>query len=486
MASVFKRGGKKGKGKWIAAWFDHKGKRQTKSTRTTDKAAAERIARKYEADAALRRDGVIDATLDAISQESQRTIESHLADYENKLRAANRTEKHINSTANFVRQIAEHTGFIKAEDISADGVNQYARSLKDSGRAARTVQAHLNAIKAFTKWLSENHKLPRDPLASVKKPNVKTDRRRERRMLLPKEWHHLRTATAEGPERDGMSAVERSLLYRTAIQTGLRANELRSLTRGNLYLDGDQPYVTCKAGSTKNRKDARQYIQPELAAELKAHISTKSPKAPVFGLPHETYLGRMIRADLSAARNAWLKEAIRDPDKYAKRAQSDFLADTNHDGQVFDFHCLRHTCGAWLAMRGVHPKVVQTVMRHSAITLTMDTYGHLCPGQEADAVGQLRDMFSDPVQALRATGTDDIAAQSLNKSAAHAQRTESESGQADATGCDDAGEHPAQKESPKPLAIADLGDDVQIGAMSCDSSGGGTRTPDTRIMIPLL
>jgi integrase len=61
----------------------------------------------------------------------------------------------------------------------------------------------------------------------------------------------------------------------------------------------------------------------------------------------------------------------------------DFLSPTNHEGETLDFHCLRHTCGAWLAMTGVHPKVVQTVMRHSAITLTMDSYGHLFPGQEA-------------------------------------------------------------------------------------------------------
>jgi hypothetical protein len=33
-----------------------------------------------------------------------------------------------------------------------------------------------------------------------------------------------------------------------------------------------------------------------------------------------------------------------------------------------------------------HPKVVQTIMRHSQITLTMDTYGHLFPGQAAEAV----------------------------------------------------------------------------------------------------
>ena len=48
----------------------------------------------------------------------------------------------------------------------------------------------------------------------------------------------------------------------------------------------------------------------------------------------------------------------------------------------------------------------------------MDTYGHLFPGQEADAVGRMREMFTDPPQALRATGTDDVAADS-QKGAQH-------------------------------------------------------------------
>lgn len=47
-----------------------------------------------------------------------------------------------------------------------------------------------------------------------------------------------------------------------------------------------------------------------------------------------------------------------------------------------------------LASSGVHPEVVQTIMRHWTITLTMDTYGHLFPGQEADAVTQVEAMLS--------------------------------------------------------------------------------------------
>ncbi len=487
MASVFKRGGKNNRGgSYYVSWVDHTGQRQTRSAKTTDKATAERIGAKLEADAALRREGVIDPTLDAIGKESQRSIESHLADHESKLRVANRTEKHVASTTKFIRWIAEHAGFKIASDISADGVNRYVGKLRDEGRAARTIQAHLNAIKAFTKWLTEHHKLPRDPLSSVKKPNPKADRRRERRMLLPEEWRRLEMATEAGPERYGMTGGERLLLYGTAIQTGLRSNELRSLTRGRLYFDADPPYVTCKAGSTKNKKDARQYIQPELAADLKAHIATKAPKAPVFSLPHESNLARMLRDDLAEARKDWLKEAKADPQKYAQRQQSDFLADTNHEGEITDFHSLRHTCGAWLSMTGAHPKVVQTVMRHQSITLTMDTYGHLFPGQEADAVGRMRELLIAPPEALRATGTDNATADTPNGAQRQAQRAGRETRQSGARGCDDTTNTAAQKKTPKSLRVADLGDDMRPRAKDRESSGGGTRTPDTRIMIPLL
>ena len=89
---------------------------------------------------------------------------------------------------------------------------------------------------------------------------------------------------------------------------------------------------------------------------------------------------------------------------FCDRTQSDFLAIKNHEGEHLDFHSLRHTCGAWLAMAGAHPKAVQSVMRHSAITLTMDTYGHLFPGQDAATVAMFPTMVKP--SPLMVTGTE--------------------------------------------------------------------------------
>lgn len=85
MASVFKRGGRKAKGSYLATYQDSNGKWNTRSTRTTDHDAAVRIAQKWEADAALRRDGVIDPKMEKLGQQSRRTIKEHLEDFEAKL-----------------------------------------------------------------------------------------------------------------------------------------------------------------------------------------------------------------------------------------------------------------------------------------------------------------------------------------------------------------------------------------------------------------
>ena len=421
MATVFKRGGRKAKGgNYYYSYVDYRGRRRTRSAKTTDADAARRIANKKQADAALRREGVVDPRLEELAEQSRRSVEAHLADYEAMLRVAGRTKGHITRTCRFVRDAAKAAGFEAVGDIAADRINHYGQELLKR-RSARTVAARLTAIKAFTSWLAAKGKLLSDPLGkSVPKPSSKSDRRILRRMLLPEEWQWLRSvALADQVERCRMSADERILLYAVAIQTGLRAGELRSLTRGALFLSGERPYVTCKAGSTKNRKDARQYIRPELAKELRRQVAAKAPATPVFAMPRKDLIAGILRADLAAARRAWLKAARRDPEEYQRREQSDFLLPVNHEKEVLDFHSLRHTCGAWLVRSGTDPKTVQTIMRHSLITLTMDTYGHLFPGQEAEAVARLPDLLSDPEpEAARATGTYDQAPLAVGKSRA--------------------------------------------------------------------
>jgi len=329
-------------------YSDHTGQRKRKGTRIADKDAARQYANELEKRAHLRRTGYIDARQEKLATEGRRTVAEALADFRAKMEAAGRDPKHVSSTIDYIEKVCGAADFGTIGAITADGVNAYAQDLGQR-RSARTVQAYLTAIKGFTRWLAQDGKLPADPLASVRKPNPKADRRRERRMLLPDEWTWLRSITlAEGVERFGIAAGERVLLYATAVQTGLRSSELRSselrsLTRRRLFLEGDRPYITCAAGSTKNKRDARQYVQPELAAELRAHVARKAPAAPVFAMPPKEDVAGMLRADLADARRAWRQAARHDPEERARPEQSDFLADVTHEGEIFDFHCLRHT-----------------------------------------------------------------------------------------------------------------------------------------------
>ena len=50
------------------------------------------------------------------------------------------------------------------------------------------------------------------------------------------------------------------------------------------------------------------------------------------------------------------------------------------------FHDLRHTHATQLLKQGVHPKIVSERLGHSNIGITLDTYSHVLPGMQEDAM----------------------------------------------------------------------------------------------------
>jgi len=194
----------------------------------------------------------------------------------------------------------------------------------------------------------------------------------------------------------------------------------------------------------------------------------------------------MLREDLADARREWLESAIDNPKEYERRAQSDFLAVMNHEGEHLDFHALRHTCGAWLAMTGAHVKAVQSIMRHSSITLTMDTYGHLFPGQEADTVANLPNMLGNGPQELRATGTDDIAANAIKGCRPKPRQLGRKTVPSGAVPCDVTMISDTNKTRHKTLRKKGKSDNVRSDANQNDNAPGRTRTCDLRFRKPVL
>ena len=43
------------------------------------------------------------------------------------------------------------------------------------------------------------------------------------------------------------------------------------------------------------------------------------------------------------------------------------------------FHDLRHSAASLLLTVGVHPKIVQEILGHTQISMTMDIYSHVLP-----------------------------------------------------------------------------------------------------------
>ncbi len=57
------------------------------------------------------------------------------------------------------------------------------------------------------------------------------------------------------------------------------------------------------------------------------------------------------------------------------------------------FHDLRHSAATLLLSEGVHPKVVQEMLGHSNISMTMDVYSHVLPSMQQEAVGRLNNIL---------------------------------------------------------------------------------------------
>ncbi len=126
-------------------------------------------------------------------------------------------------------------------------------------------------------------------------------------------------------------------------------------------------------------------------------------------------------------------------------------------------------------------------MRHSTITLTMDTYGHLVPGQEADAVGRLPHMGSgEERESLRATGTTYPHAERPTDPHPYPRQLERETVRTGATRCQDSGIIPKDGSAPKPLRNKGKRDAMRRSANPNKNAPPGTRTPDPLIKSQLL
>lgn len=322
------------------------------------------------------------------------SVDSHLDDWRDALLAGGTGEEHAVRAHQRAGRIFRECGFQTLADIQGDKVAAAIGRLqktvrgKNNGRvdagpaSARSKLHFVRACKQFSRWCFINGRLPNDPLTHLSIKNVQC--KNPRRALSADEVACLLGYTETAPMIFGLPGYERSIIYELAVTTGLRRNEIKSITRSSF--DFKRLSVRVEAKDTKNKKAAVLPVKAALMDRIKQHLSGKMPTAKAFNVPQAAAI--MLKRDMAGARQQWIDAVKGNPAEHRRRVESDFLKTDTYEGKV-DFHSLRHTFGTLLAAAGVHPKTAMDLMRHSDINLTMALYTHGNHEQQTKAVESL-------------------------------------------------------------------------------------------------
>ena len=365
-------------------WYGAAGGKQVPLS--SDKQAARQLLAAMRTEAAKRAAG-IGTPFDV---HAKAVIGKHLDDWQSSLADKGTPQSRISLIVGRCRAVIKGRGFARVGDIDAPAVQRYLARLRDAeNKSIQTVNYYLNAFKQFCRWLTLNRRIAASPVAHLTGGNARLDRRHDRRNLSDSELATLFEAAESGEPIRGLTGPDRAMLYRVAALTGFRASELASLTPESFRLDGDSPSVAVRAAYAKNRRDDSVPLHPTLVPLLAKWLAEKPAGVAVWPGKWAEFRhgGRMLKADLAAARAAWISAS--ESAERVKRESSDFLAYRDAAGQYANFHAPRHTFISGLVSAGVAPKLARQLARHGSITLTMDRYAHTSEGDRRAALRSL-------------------------------------------------------------------------------------------------
>jgi len=269
---------------YTIAYTDENGRPQAVNAQTPDRDAAEQIANKIKNDVALRRRGIVVPEQERFAHEAVRPLGDHLADFKADLQARQRTAKHVRMTCRHVEELAAGCHAERITDLTGAAVMQAIDARRQGGASLRTCNSYLRSIKSFTRWLRNDRRTADDALAGLSQFNADTDRRHVRRELDDEEVSFLlRFVEGHTLPMHNLPGPDRAMVYRLALGTGFRANELRSLAPESFDLESDPPTVTVAAGYSKRRRTDVQPIHPGLAALLRPWLADRERGERLFG-----------------------------------------------------------------------------------------------------------------------------------------------------------------------------------------------------------
>src|SRR5215203_699325 len=273
--------------------------------------------------------------------------------------------------------IAPALGRLRLKALTPAHVQGFYRGRLDSGLSPATVQKiHVVLHKALSqavKWSL----VPRNVTEAVSAPRPSP---KEMRPLSAEEVRRL----LEVASGDRLEA-----LWVLAVQTGMRQGELLALKWTDVDLEAGKVSVRrtltresghYTLGEPKTKKSRRTVKLTGAATEvLRSHLSCQMADIDRLGDLYRDQ-GLVFTTDSrvplnpSNVRNRNLRRLTR------KAALPEIR-----------FHDLRHTCATLLLSRNVHPKIVQEMLGHSTVAITLDTYSHVLPGMGDQAATAMED-----------------------------------------------------------------------------------------------
>jgi integrase len=272
-------------------------------------------------------------------------------------------------------------GFVKLENLAPTHLRGLYRERLESGLAPRMVQLIHTTLHKALKQAAAAGLVPRNVAGMVKAPRSPT---KEIKTLVPNQARAL----LQSAHTDRLEA-----LFVLAVTTGMRQGELLGLKwddvdmeTGILQVRRTLSTATGRGFSfnaPKTAKGRRSIKLPASAiSSLRRHRETQQQESDNItglwedhGLVFTTHVGTPIsRQDL----------ITRSFKPLLQRAELPNIR----------FHDLRHTCATLLLGRGVHAKLVQELLGHATISVTLDTYSHVLPSMTDRTATAMEDVLS--------------------------------------------------------------------------------------------
>ena len=254
--------------------------------------------------------------------------------------------------------ILPHFGQKRLTALTSNMLQDFADELLTAGHAPSTIRNALLPLRAIYRRAVQRGEVTANPteklaLAAVRGRRDRVARAEEAAALL-----------------EALSPGER-VLWATAFYAGLRMGELQALSWAEIDFEKNLIRV--------ERSWDRQagYIEPKSRAGKRRVPLTRTLR--IYLLNH-----RLQHDEGHVFPNS--RGGPFTPSVTNKRVQDTWAtAGLN----PISLHECRHTYAAYMIAAGVNPKALSTYMGHSTITITLDRYGHLLPGNEHEAASLL-------------------------------------------------------------------------------------------------